>query len=220
MTFNILFNKWQDLANEVEFIQVVPRDYEISPLLTTEQLEIYQNKAKVILPPDYKAFCQLFGTGEFPYSKTYIRCPNIESLHTGMNSERIVISHLYSRLKAELKQSEKLEKGKTIKQFRLLKIQNLLESAYLVGYIWTYFTIIFDLSSYDELDQNYDIFALHPTDGCYFFGRDFYNFVNQFCMKTPVQKMFPELWSLLATTKDAAKIDTRQNVFLQREPET
>lgn len=163
--------KWITLLTQIEVIG------EPSPL-SAEQLLYFELRAGVTLPSGYKEFCQVFGDGVFGRNMFSIECPKTEDVKGQL------ISH------AEIIAACKF--AKSASEYPL-EIKILLDSAYLIGFGEGYVLFVLDLRTYSESDQSYDIYAFDDNGHFYKVGRDFFEFVRDFCMGTKAEEDFPEL---------------------------
>jgi len=148
--------KWIDLFNSLEHII----DDEIEVLTEQEFLEV-ESALGVLFPLEYRKFCQVFGScvlGEW----IRIECPNLEtySYNAGL--------YTYNRDLSKLMLYPHYDR--------------LLGSCYVFGSNTSSLDILFDMQSYSEIDKSCDIYWTDAPDCIVKIGRDFYEFVSEFCL--------------------------------------
>ncbi|WP_445632126.1 SMI1/KNR4 family protein [Nostoc sp. DSM 114167] len=128
-------------------------------------LKNFESQAGFALPQEYKNFCQVFGSGEFGFNQFFIEVPNCEDIEGGLTSNEIILESCKDSFSWSL------------------KVQELLDNAYLFGGGNNFLSFIFDLRTYSEQDERYDIYALQFYSGFIsYLGRDFFKFICDFCI--------------------------------------
>lgn len=147
---------------------------------TEKELLDFETKTGIILPPDYKECCQVFGSVAFG-EYLEIRCPNLAY-------SQFWIEALKSSIDSAVRFRE-------IDIRDVSKIENILDSAFAFGGSDTLLVLFWDLRTYSETDKNYDIYLARGEDfdGVYLVGRDFTQFVLDFCLGTKSHEILPEL---------------------------
>jgi hypothetical protein len=142
-------------------------------LVSEEQFSMFEKYLEFKLPKGYKEFCFVFGQGCFNKGFLCIHCPR-------ENAEIFLASH-----------QEILDATKSLYP-QNLDLKNLLESSYLIG-LGPQTLFVFNLKTYDSEDESYDIYAIDEDGKCYGVGRDFYDFIENFCVTQVHAKQFPDL---------------------------
>ncbi|GAP93618.1 hypothetical protein NIES2104_01250 [Leptolyngbya sp. NIES-2104] len=137
---------------------------------------------QIKLPVGYKEFCQMFGNGCFGESFVCIDCPSLQ----------------YLRIQS-ISNSEIIEAAKSL--FRLNPdydptVQELLGNAYVFGLGVSGTIFIFDLRTYDQTDEQYDVYAIDDDGHAYKVDRDFYSFIENFCLGTALEN-FQQLFRIM-----------------------
>jgi hypothetical protein len=159
--------KWQDLFATIEIIENIGDEIEIP---SECEIETFETQLGIVLPSDYKSFCNFFGTGGFTsdlriYCPPYLELSNIAL--TAIKNEINMFPHGQSRF------------------MDVDDIKKLLDSALLFGDTSCADIFFWDLKTYNALDCSYDIYW---ADGDVFdgyiqkIGRDFFEFVRDFCI--------------------------------------
>lgn len=169
-----LIEKWQFLFSELEIID------EDSEVLTEEELQEFENDKDVVLPLEYKIFCQVFGTGLFG-DFVFVAAPSNEFY----KFSEVAVNGIRNELK--FFPSRDLSRDKAL--------EDLLDSAFVFGGDSVWGNLGFwDLRTYSELDQSYDIYwigaDLMDEDAC-LIGRNFFDFVQGFCLGTTAYDVLP-----------------------------
>lgn len=196
--------KWRKLLREIE----VTLEINDEPLhLNEEQLLDFESQAGVMLPSGYKEFCQIFGRGGFcdDLVQWSIDCPDLKDIEGHLISSADIIA----AQKSSLSQCKNRD---------LVEVQRLLDSAYLFG-MGPSIILIFDLRTYSELDESYDIYAIDDDGRFYKVGRDFFEFIRDFCMGTKAEEEFLELlMGMLAEFEEGGKYGRKTFVQFSYEP--
>lgn len=154
---------------------------------TYEQLSSFEIANGTILPSEYKDFCKFFGSGTFGYYVT-IYCPDVE---------QVEIEYLKDELQdsSEVEGSEfgfMIRDGETLSDVCL--IQEILDSAFIFGRTSGGELFFWDLRTYSQFDDNYDIYMTRVEDfpGIYKVGRNFLEFIQTFALGTKSYDHLPE----------------------------
>ena len=172
-----IMQKWRDLFAQLEVIDYGQETF------SEEQLIVIEVAEGIILPAEYKKFCQVFGTGMFG-EFIGISCPTSYWLEASRQ-------HL-ENIRYELTQFPSEEHGKNIDINTILK---LLDSAFVFGDDSGAYIALWDLRTYSEVDQSYDIYWTNSdcfNGDIYLVGRTFYEFVKDFCLGTRAFEILPE----------------------------
>lgn len=168
--------KWQSLFSRLE---IIDEDEEI---LTEESLQEFENDKDIVLPLEYKNFCRVFGTGLFG-DFVFVASPS----HEFYNFAEVALEGIRSELK--LFPSHDLSRDQ--------ELEELLDSAFVFGGDSVWGNLGFwDLRTYSESDQSYDIYWIGTDlldEDAYLVGRNFFDFVQDFCLGTEAYKVLPDL---------------------------
>ncbi|MEG4506466.1 SMI1/KNR4 family protein [Microcoleus sp. F6_C2] len=172
--------KWQKLLKILE----VTINYQPG-ILTEVELSRVETEMHLILPADYKGFCQIFGSGIFG-DFIAIRCPS---------------SDLFSRSNLATKSiKEQIREYPSKNHEWDRELESLLDSALMFGHDDRGNILFWDLRSYKESDRSYDIYWAKVDefdDNIYKIGRSFFDFVCDFCLGMKAFELLPEeLWPL------------------------
>ncbi len=160
---NNSIEKWLLLLNQVE---VFLHDTSGLCILNQTQIENFESEAGLILPEEYKNFCQIFGSGEFGFNLFNINIPDCEDVEGRLASDKMILID-YCKNNCSLSD----------------EVIELLDNAYLFGARHNFISFFFDLRSYNEQDKSCDIHAIECSSGftiC--FGRDFFKFIRDHCV--------------------------------------
>jgi len=176
-------NKWLALLKQLEIIKPIPGPGEEK--WTEEELLAFESETNIILPDEYKSFCQIFGSGGFGnYINIY--CP-------------------YLQISDEYKEMSKRGRNTLSGLIRtnnpsiisdLMSFHNLLDNAFYFGHSNSCDLVFWDLRTYSEIDKSYDIYITN-WHNFYFDGwvdkicRSFYQFVIEFCLGTKSYEILP-----------------------------
>lgn len=139
-----------------------------------EELTNFQSRLNFEMPIGYMEFCNVFGQGCFNNGWICIDCPSMQDLE----GQFISNSDILNATKALYKNS--------------ISVQRLLSSAYLIG-LGSGTLFVFDLSTYSNSDKSCDICAVDDEGDIYILGRDFFEFIRNFCMGRQFQEQNPSL---------------------------
>ena len=173
---NLMIERWQSLLDQIEIIETPDG----SEFWSQEEFSEFENETGIILPVEYKEFCQVFGTGEFS-SFIGIYCPNLQFSNFCLKA-----------IKDQLAELPNSRHGRIIDREALIKLFN---SAFVFGSEPSSISIFWDLRSYKEVDDSYDIYWASSDSfngDIYKLGRDFYEFISEFCLGTKSYEILPE----------------------------
>lgn len=165
--------RWQALLTQLE---VIDKSRQTKP--TEADLLAFEAQTGIALPAGYKEFRQVFGSGTFgDFVNIYGGCPNVK---------------LSEELIGFLRQS--LERvAEWYRSLNIEPLESLLNSAFVFGGTSRAESFLWDLRTYNETDQSYDIYLARIDDShVYLVGRDFYEFVRDFCLGMKAFEVLPE----------------------------
>lgn len=168
--------RWQSLLDQLEIIEIP----NCSEFWSQDELDAFEKETGIIFPVGYKEFCQVFGTGYFGEFIT-IYCPHLKFSNACLGA-----------IKDEIINFPDPEHEKMMDRESLL---DLLDSAFIFGSEPSAISIFWDLRSYNKLDKSYDIYWVNSdcfSGKIYKLGRDFYEFVCDFCLGTKSYEILPE----------------------------
>lgn len=171
-----MIENWQALLAQLE---VIDSSFG-SEIWSEEDFQAFEIKTGIILPTEYKEFCQVFGTGCFG-DFVSIFCPNIQLSNICLEA-----------IKDEITEFPHQDLEKMLDRKSLIQ---LLDSAFVFGTEPRANSIFWDLRTYSELDKSYDIYWANSDcfDGeIYQVGRNFSEFVRDFCLGTKSYEILPE----------------------------
>lgn len=168
--------KWKKLIQSLEVLVGEGQE-----TLNAETLSATEAEYKIILPSGYKEFCQVLGSGELSdIARVY--CPTKFFIKASERRIQEAIRHI-ERFGENFKRDQQY-----IEQLR---------SAFVFGESATGEHLIFwDLRTYQESDGSYEIhWANSVSPDCIdpvLLGRDFFNFIQNFCYGTETFDLVPE----------------------------
>ncbi len=189
--------KWRALLTQTRII------YRFNNYLfhrSSEQLLEFEEQAGFPLPSEYKEYCQVFGPGLFTKNWFKINCSDAEDVGREPFSNPDTIA----AIKGSWPYSEDVHK--------------LLDSAYIFGIGDGYIFFLFDLRTYSESDQSYDIYIMDDEreHTVHYFGRSFFEFIRDICLGDRVPLEFPSLLNL-PEDPDDIEPDFGQRAFVPYE---
>lgn len=163
--------KWQNLLAQLEIIE-----NQGWGIWSEERLLAFEAKTGIILPAGYKEFCQIFGSGMLGYDMR-ISYPNL--------------------LESDLTAASLKDSLDSVAQNvpNLAEIQKTLDSAFFFADNSNAHLVFWDLRTYSESDRSYDIYItyLDCFEGEFYqIGRDFFEFVRDFCLGMKSYEVLPE----------------------------
>ncbi|WP_299413400.1 SMI1/KNR4 family protein [Acaryochloris sp. IP29b_bin.148] len=153
--------KWLELFEKLSIVGK-PRTSSIG------ELNEFESRTKVILPQEFKSFCQVFGSVVFKNSQTFIDCPRDDSRD-------------YHEEKMDWRSASLvgLEEGEENHDF--------LNSSYFFGAGDNHSMLCWDLRTYKASDRSYDIHIYNDIDNKkYRHGRSFFDFIIDICIEVRV----------------------------------
>lgn len=193
--------KWQELLAKLEVLsyrdtiskeqlQYIEEELGFSEeklYCSEEELRHAEAKTGIVFPLEYKRFCQVFGTGMFG-EFINICCPTDDWIEFSQEQVEALRSELRLRLP---------------EQSRIMSIESilaLLDAAFVFGSGDGDHVALWDLRTYSELDLSYDIYWMTTDDfdgHIYCVGRDFFEFVRDFCLGNKAYEILPPSMHLL-----------------------
>lgn len=157
--------KWVDLFEKTKIIG------EPTPSSNNEIIE-FESYAKIFMPQEFKDFCRVFGSGHFGNSRVFIDCPREDFID-------------YHEEKIERREILLIDIAEGSENY------NFLQYSYPIGTGVNDTHILFDLKSYQESDQSYDLYLYTDLDqNRYYFGRSFFDFIIDVCIE---KRVFSEI---------------------------
>lgn len=175
-----MIQKWRELLNAVEIIT------EAKPMSESE-IQAFEENIKFKLPIGYKEYLLFFGPGVFGENFIDIPFSDIESSEMNIgffrDDNRDFESHLESQDSIDLDLWHK----------KCKEFNSLLDRAYVFGSSCKQESYVWDLSTYGELDQSYNIYLISlGSPDIYLVGRDFYEFIRDYCLGNKVFELLPQ----------------------------
>lgn len=170
---------WQKVAAKLKTIELEGSENEI---MSTSDLDAFEDREDIVLPTEYKEFCHFFGSGTFGTERVHINCPTSYWI-TQIAPAQLEGMKMLISTSTEQKVSD---------NFNLFS--ELLDHAFVFGG-YDYYVVFWDLRTYDKLDDSYDIYwALTDVTwgDIYKVGRSFSNFIRNFCLSNEHQKLLPD----------------------------
>jgi hypothetical protein len=177
-----MLTEWESLLNSLNLTG-------IACLSSEKELFEFEQKCGFKLPESYKNYCRVFGRGRFKDKDMTI----FEILPTPWIDDTI---------------AENLDilEGQFIYDDSPLE-KHLKKHGFYIG-IAVDFRFFWDLDSYQESDDEYDIYARTEWDyGLHKVGRSFFEFIQDFCIGQAGIRAFPEL---SATDEDGNPLNTNE----------
>ncbi|MDY7007305.1 MAG: SMI1/KNR4 family protein [Cyanobacteriota bacterium] len=167
-----MIEKWQNLLAQLETIE-----NEGLGIWSEERLLAFEAKTGITLPADYKYFCQVFGLGMFC---NYWRI----SLYPDKKN---------SRKEMLLTEIDELSDSVASPTMDKISLKNLVTNALIFGNTVNSHLMFWDLRTYSERDRSYDIyFGDIIYADVYQVGRNFFEFVRDFCLGMKSYEVLPE----------------------------
>ncbi len=170
-----MLQQWQELFNSLDII------VENGPAVLTEvELARFEAENNILLPSGYKEFCQVFGHGVLG-DWIRVKCPS---------HDRIVYSRLSSE--ASIEHIEYFPSGNLNRDNAL---KDLFRNNFNFADDFGANDAVFDLRTYSQLDESCDIYWVDldtEDEDLYRVGRDFFEFVTNFCLGRGDYTALPE----------------------------
>lgn len=187
-------HRWLTLLEDLK-VTGAPRSSCVSTDLARLEVEL-----GITFPTAYKEFCEVFGSGELGgFIRIFCPCSVTPAEPISENSLSRWLDLQGSSGLDALKQELSWELGRfnkgtsTADGALLIKLERILNAAFVFGddpnaqvYLW-------DLSSFDQTGQMCNIYLI-PTDdlkGVTYIGSDFFEFVRDFCLGSKAQEVLP-----------------------------
>lgn len=168
-----MIKKWQNLYKQLEIFNLEKKS----------NLEIdiikFEAQTKIKLPPEYKNFLLVFGTGRFG-NYIGLTIPNIEE-------SKEFMGYYLEKLDYESQFWPEDESSK------IKKLRDIFNSALLFGNTPFKQDLVWDLRTYNKTDKSYDIYlVMFDCPSAFKVGRNFYEFVCDFCLGLKSHEILPE----------------------------
>jgi len=170
---------WQDLLSQLDVIEE-----EGAVVCNMAELNAFESKLGIILPEDYKTFCQVFGSGQFGDGMSISCISNYDEIMLNMLRSTLE-DDFDTELDYRIARGESLETG---------AIQELLDMALVFGGDGSTDVVLWDLRTYSPKDMSYDIYMsrIESFPGVCKLGRSFTEFVETFCLGIKPFRHFPD----------------------------
>jgi hypothetical protein len=178
--------RWLQL---LETIEVIGDGFD-KELLGEAEIAIVESELKQSLPVAYKEFCQILGTGmlaEF----VRIFSPTKPFIAEG----KYHLDYAIQRVEEFMTNYPHLQRDRTVERDQWCI--DLFKSAFVFGdYATGEYLLLWDLRTYRQEDESYDIYwvsrDMPEIDDPILIGRDFFEFVQDFCYGTKRFESLPE----------------------------
>lgn len=171
-----MLEKWQALIAQLE----VHESSNNQEIWIPEDFQAFEAETGIILPDSYRGFCQVFGTGLLgDYMRIY--CPNTYLSNVTIEAIKNEISQFLDPMYSKV--------------MDVRSISKLLDSAFVFGDNASADVVFWDLRTYRESDKSYDIYLANSDcfDGeIHQVGREFYEFICDFCLGMKSYEVLPE----------------------------
>jgi hypothetical protein len=175
-----MIERWQSLLEEIDVRREIEQDTR-----TSNELHLFEIQKSIILPNDYKSFCQVFGSGVFGSYLT-IFCPEID---------QVEIDYLKVELRdSEVEGSELSYRIKDGESENIDVVERVLDRAFIFGSTSGGELLVWDLESLELEDIEYSIYMTRVEDfpGIYRVGRNFFEFILLFGLGIGSYEHLPE----------------------------
>jgi len=174
-----LIETWQNLLGQLD---VTEEDG--ASVCSLVELSRFESNCGVVLPEDYKTFCQVFGSGQFGDGMS-ISCISRYNEVTLEILKSVLEDGFDSELDYRLARGESLE---------IESIRELLDAALVFGGSGSTDVVLWDLRTYSSEDKSYDIYMsrIESFPGVCKVGRSFTEFVETFCLGVRPYDHFPD----------------------------
>lgn len=165
--------------------------------VTEAELKSFEEESGIVFPVQFKEYCQVLGHGMFGYNEFMIYVPILEDWS----------SHLFAK-QGELEACQDLYPWSQ-------DCLDILDNGYLFGGAAGCAHFVFDLRTYDNSNQSYNIYGFECHYGfMYNFGHDFFAFVRDYCIGSRAELDCPELLIGIASDRDPADLKSKRNSFI------
>lgn len=180
---NEIIEKWEALLTALTVIR------QSGSICSEAEIEQVEKELGFKFPTGYKEYCRIFGSGSFgqgdapEFFRVYCPCPSPSSIDIRQTGHNLI------GLKLDLDASEPLEDAEKAKV-----LHRLLENGYAFCDTDIADRFIWDLTTYREDDQSYDIYWIpdERVEEIRLVGRDFFEFIDKFCLGDGWKIPFPE----------------------------
>jgi hypothetical protein len=173
-------NSWHELMQSLQF---TGNDSAGNP--SEEVISAFEQEHHIVFPPDYREFCQLFGTG---LANDWFRfyCPGNPEFLMAQEILQLTIDHI-----------RRAPSGNDEVDDRKI---DLLSNGLWIGEDRGAYFLMCDLRTYSEKDSSYDLYWVLwdcPESEDFesdikFVGRSFFEFVRDFCYGSRVNELYQE----------------------------
>jgi hypothetical protein len=165
------------------------------------ELEQFEFKVGYKLPLEYKNYLQIFGAGGFSSDGFRVHCPDVYNIDAFVGGNVSILESCKLAFQYNKRWTNRL--------------QDLIENSYIFGDRDSdEVEFVFDLRTWSNNDQSYDIYGLNFSSCCYFqIGRDFFEFVRDCCIGKRIRRDFPDL-IFIDESEDDPEFNNRTNVFI------
>lgn len=175
------YNEIKDYHKNISSMEDVEEIANLESVYTCTDIERFEELYKIKLPSEFKLFSQVFGEGRF-----------------GCLAEIFCFDKSFSEGEKKLLTCSISFVEKAIESKYLLTWGSIEQAEKLVKYGFTFAkgfsgeSFVWDLSSYNEEGDNYDIYFISHNDiwSCNL-GRSFYDFVVNFCLGNQFFEVLP-----------------------------
>jgi hypothetical protein len=180
---NKTIKKWDTLLNTLTVLKTS------NLLCSTEKIEQVEKELGFKFPPGYKEYCSLFGSGSLGIGdmpdQFNIYCPCYPQTEFDIRNT----GYTLVGLKLDLEASGLNENDEEAKI-----AYHLLENGYAFGGTPSADSFFWDLTSNRDDDQGYDIYwkADEDVKGITLIGRDFFEFIDKFCLGNGLQIIYSD----------------------------
>lgn len=169
--------QWHNLLGQLDVLEYGRE------ILSSNKIIEFENSTKILLPQSYKEFCEVFGTGLFG-NFVGIVSPSLDFFEYG----KTIIFRINEEVEMFPSKDREWDRG----------VKSILDSAFIFGgnSVWEYIAF-WDLRTYQKSDRSYDIYWMSTSfsgsedDETFYIGRDFFEFVVDFCLGTKVFEILP-----------------------------
>jgi hypothetical protein len=189
----MIIPKWTNLIQLVD----ISGDHAGQELWSEGDFLRFKAETGLVLPRDYKDFCSSLGSGIFgDYIKIY--CPNLrysEFMKEVIRDEirRFPVENIREVIIDEITGLPTV--SDIAEPLDIVSTLSLLDHAFVFGDNADAEVAMWDLRTYSPSDQNCDIYFARTEDfngDIYRVGRDFYEFICDFCLGEKSYKVLPE----------------------------
>jgi hypothetical protein len=168
-----MLERWQTLLNQLE----LPNRKALKPF-TEAELSEFEYQTSTVLPVEYKEFCQIFSPGTFGADFLYIHQPSVELSQESIGFYKQALAGVATMVR--------------LNPCDVAQTMSLLGSAFVFGGSSRQEDLFWDLRTYSESDQSYDIYlARLGSVSPVLIGRNFFDFVHDICLGMNPHTTFP-----------------------------